>query len=540
MAVVVFLLILDAVLRRAVGTDAMNQQYWLSDYSHLVLSGTLLPRWIPTGFHNLGAPSFYFYPPLAFWLAAPVRAITGIHSGSGLFQTLSLLSVAASFFTARMFLKRIAVSKYRANVGAALYAIAPYKIAEWYARSSISSTIAFVFIPLFALGLLYLIDNRNPWRGAVLLAVSLALITLASVPIALVVIVCGTIAAALFWKRITLRVVWSTTVASVLFVALTAFQLSSILAWENFVQLNQLKNNPEYAISKFLAMDLNATTYYYTALYVVFGIIALVAFRTWMRGAALTSAERNVLRTLLVILGLALLLEVPAISRPIWLGAPILHLIQGVYRFYIVLVLLVSCFVAVASSRPIRSAASAILTVWGVAAMVPLAVVLFQLHFNPHVDPDAVDPPEYATIYAPANRYVLEAMVLRHEGDAPALLDSEGTAGDRIQPDDSIAHDRFTVSLSEKRLVTFHRLYWPGFHLCARGQEIASQPDSIGRATAIFPAGKYTATWELIRSPLETAGLWISGPAWIGVLIFWGIGLVRTRVKKNHLAITIA
>ena len=318
-----------------------------------------------------------------------------------------------------------------------------------------------------------------------------------------------------------------------LFTALTAFQLGSILAWQNFVQLGHLKNHPEYAISKFLAVEFNATTYYYTALYLAFGIILYAAFQIWKKRVVLTVGERNVLRITLTLLLLALLLEVPILSRSIWLDAPILHLIQGVYRFYIVLTLLASCVVAVAASRQMRSAATAIVTVWALASIVPLLIVIFQLHFNPHANPDAVDPPEYATKYAPKNRYVLEAMVLRHKDDPPAMLDSTGAPADRIQLEDSQYHDRFKVSIFHERRVTFHRLYWPAYHLIANGRRIASFPDSIGRATAVLPAGKYEVKWELVHTPLEIAGLWISGLAWGGVLLFWGIGFVRRRVRPG-------
>ncbi|HEX5317448.1 MAG TPA: hypothetical protein VFX22_12435, partial [Candidatus Kapabacteria bacterium] len=75
------------------------------------------------------------------------------------------------------------------------------------------------------------------------------------------------------------------------------------------------------------------------------------------------------------------------------------------------------------------------------------------------------------------------------------------------------------------------RFYWPFWHLYENGREISSHPDSLGRAVAVLPARNYTAVWRLERTPLEIAGRWISGVAWCGVLIFWGIGLVRRRVR---------
>src|SRR5205085_9863076 len=83
------------------------------------------------------------------------------------------------------------------------------------------------------------------------------------------------------------------------------------------------------------------------------------------------------------------------------------------------------------------------------------------------------------------------------------------------------------VSLQSSRQATFHRFEWPYWRLFANGTQLLTKPHSIGRATAILPRGQYRAEWRLERSPLERAGLWVSGIAWSALLFLGGRVLYR-------------
>jgi hypothetical protein len=167
------------------------------------------------------------------------------------------------------------------------------------------------------------------------------------------------------------------------------------------------------------------------------------------------------------------------------------------------------------------------------------------LFFSLHLFPSTERPLEDATEFLPVNfkppatsngggmRGAVENILQPHASDPAASGDfRSGEKVDRVSIEPY--HETFVVSLQESRPITFHRFFWPFWHLDVNGAEINSRPDSIGRAIAILPAGHYTANWQLKRTPLECAGLWISGIAWAGVLLFWGIGIVRMRVKKKQ------
>src|SRR5689334_18879605 len=50
---------------------------WMLEFSDALSRGQWPPRWLYGGFHGLGAPSFYYYPPLAFYVTSLTRAVLG-------------------------------------------------------------------------------------------------------------------------------------------------------------------------------------------------------------------------------------------------------------------------------------------------------------------------------------------------------------------------------------------------------------------------------------------------------------------------------
>src|SRR6476620_7857586 len=49
---------------------------WADQFARQVQGGILYPRWLADSFRGLGAPTFYFYPPLPFWIDALVSIVT--------------------------------------------------------------------------------------------------------------------------------------------------------------------------------------------------------------------------------------------------------------------------------------------------------------------------------------------------------------------------------------------------------------------------------------------------------------------------------
>src|SRR6202035_739078 len=54
------------------GSDHHCQLAWLQEFPDLIRAGVFVPHWLPASFGNFGAPTFYFYPPFAYYLSAAV------------------------------------------------------------------------------------------------------------------------------------------------------------------------------------------------------------------------------------------------------------------------------------------------------------------------------------------------------------------------------------------------------------------------------------------------------------------------------------
>src|SRR5882762_6415994 len=62
-------------LPAAVTAPRLNDSFWidwvwLDQFAEQLRHGVLYPRWLPLSHGGLGSPVFYYYPPLAFYLAS--------------------------------------------------------------------------------------------------------------------------------------------------------------------------------------------------------------------------------------------------------------------------------------------------------------------------------------------------------------------------------------------------------------------------------------------------------------------------------------
>src|SRR6185503_11624055 len=97
--------------------------------------GTLYPRWLPGSHDGLGAPVFYYYPPLAFYPAGLLAAL-GASPYAAILATFGLAFAGAG---AAMY--RWAQGWTNHPLAAALfYMAAPYHVADFYGRGALAET----------------------------------------------------------------------------------------------------------------------------------------------------------------------------------------------------------------------------------------------------------------------------------------------------------------------------------------------------------------------------------------------------------------
>ena len=175
----------ELVLGLTVSDSYRFNLLWPEEFGQLFRSGHLYPRWLPSAWVGLGAPSFYFYPPLFFWMTSIADLGTGdILSTERFVPIASLVALLASGLGMRGWL-RAQVSELRASLGALAYMLAPYHLYDIYGRGALAEATAYASLPFIMLGLARLGEDRARYLPVVTL--SYCALLLSHLPSALLV-----------------------------------------------------------------------------------------------------------------------------------------------------------------------------------------------------------------------------------------------------------------------------------------------------------------------------------------------------------------
>ncbi|CAN5209736.1 hypothetical protein BH10PSE12_BH10PSE12_37420 [soil metagenome] len=149
---------------------------WIGQFGDAMANGNLYPRWFSASFEGLGAPTFYFYPPLAYWVGGAAHAL-----GVSVLQAINVSGLVLLFASGLTMYLWLAARGTRPLLGAILYMVFPYHLIDFYIRGALAEFAAFIWIPLIALA----IERLPQRRGIVLLAVSLGGLAISHLPMAM-------------------------------------------------------------------------------------------------------------------------------------------------------------------------------------------------------------------------------------------------------------------------------------------------------------------------------------------------------------------
>jgi hypothetical protein len=153
---------------------------WADQFADQLRQGVLYPRWLPLSHGGLGAPVFYYYPPLSFYVAG-LFVLTG----------LSTYNAVLAAFAFALFVSGLAMYQWLKGwtthplLASLFYMAAPYHLFDFYRRGALAEMLAIAFIPLVALGL----KRVSEGKGGVLAAFSFAALIMAHLPLALLTVV---------------------------------------------------------------------------------------------------------------------------------------------------------------------------------------------------------------------------------------------------------------------------------------------------------------------------------------------------------------
>jgi hypothetical protein len=157
---------------------------WADQFARQVQAGILYPRWLADSFHGLGAPTFYFYPPLPFWIDALVSVVTlDVLSVSHRLAVSAAVILWLSGLAMHRWLLAEAGRPVPALMGAVLYMAAPYHLVDHYMRGAFAEFTAVAVLPVAMLGLRRIADGRA--HGVPLFAIGYAALLLSHLPVAL-------------------------------------------------------------------------------------------------------------------------------------------------------------------------------------------------------------------------------------------------------------------------------------------------------------------------------------------------------------------
>ncbi|UZW55100.1 hypothetical protein NUH86_16760 [Sphingobium sp. JS3065] len=227
LALVAALILLPTFLLGPGFSHSVTYNYvWTSQFGTEIAKGNLYPRWLPGSFEGLGSPAFYFYPPIAFWIA-------GAFDAGGL-STLAAINMAA-FLT--LLLSGITMYHWLSGrgtyplIGAILYMAAPYHLLDFYVRGALAEFTAFIWYPLIALAIVRLPERR----GIVLLTLSYAGLVLTHLPMAMLTgfFLIAPLGAYKIWHD--RRAIWPLVISGALAVGLAAFYLVPALTMQGYI-----------------------------------------------------------------------------------------------------------------------------------------------------------------------------------------------------------------------------------------------------------------------------------------------------------------
>jgi hypothetical protein len=521
-------------------------------FSDQLWSGEFYPRWLNSMNAGLGSPFFFYYPPLAYyvasafdWFSAPT-AIPQLGAAS-------LLLGLLSGITCYLWLVRI-LPGFAALTGAVFYLASPFHVfTDLFVRADYAEFAAMTFTPIALLGVELLRERK--WIGIPVISLGFAAVVLSHVVVGLLFAAVPTVyaAARCFGRSGWLVQVLLVLAACLLGLGISGFYLVPALAYRPDAVVPVIAMTP----GKFVfggGLPQVKLILFVWMLFLGYGAL-LVAMAFWRRIAPLRGELDNLIITCLGLAGLTLAFST-IWARPVWLMLPILWALQFTYRLFVVIDLcaaaLVGAFVAAATSRfAMRRAAGA---TRGIILAMAAGAAAFAVHsglfnFDAPLWRERVRYAEDFGLFRPGTvRSDLPAdrLPLYSGGDfgpgIPLPARTQIVEGD-AQAQVLAWRPRSIVLQINARTpgrVLIGQLYFPGWQAIdeASGMHLPVAPsDGEGLLTMPFAAGNQRLAVSLRARPPEYAGIALSVLSLAGMIgLYGGARRLSARVPGRQQA----
>ena len=168
------------------GYDLMQHIRFAAAYQDAILSGEFIPKWAANDNFGFGSIGIRYYPPLAYYVLALTKIVTGSWYHSFWITSLAwaLLGSAGVYLWIKEWTSGLA-----ATFAAVLYIIIPYHTFQIYQAVLYAEFAAAGILPFCFLFLTRVCRGRR-WIDAVLFAISYSLLILTHIPTAIIASLC--------------------------------------------------------------------------------------------------------------------------------------------------------------------------------------------------------------------------------------------------------------------------------------------------------------------------------------------------------------
>ncbi len=519
--------------------DGMIYRVWTESFHGQLFGGVPYPRWMPDLNRGLGSPTFYFYPPVAFFLSALFRAL-----GFGLISVdvsmgLAILSAALLGATGAFLVSReLGARRADAALIAVVYTQLPYLFyANLVVRGAFVEFIACGVYPLLLWSAM--LTRSRGIKGAPWLAVFVATMLMLHPPTALIAIPTSIFLALALRDGSELR--WLA-IASSVGALIASWYLSTALTHQEYAPHETMFRAETVRHSLFLRLSvlsdtkrdfgdhmLNVLSISNQLILPAFLITALpvLAIVAWAIRRNHTGDVKP--KVLLVLVVLVLYLCHPY-SQPLWDSFPLINRIQFAWRLTSTLTVLVPLSLAmlVAAPAPMHNFRLRVLSRMTVSAA---ALTAINFAFAVYIFPM----PQQDGHYELARNDVIEH---RLSGPVEAYSDSSivfSLDGAKVyNAEFRRGRARALVSApSEGATVVLRQFPYTGWSVTVDGDRATLHDPESKLVSVRVPPGTSSVEFRLVRTALEFWGLVASalGAASLVLLFLWRS---RWEISRQH------
>jgi len=477
------------------GHDSSSHLQWITFFRYSIGHGWLYPRWIPDGFFGFGAPIFYYYPPLTYYIAAVISFVIQSTNPTLLFYLTGSLATLLSVVGCYYLCLRLSLSKEQSFLAAMIYGFAPYRFLDLFIRNALSELVAMSFIPFLFLGMEIILSadsRRIRIRGIVLTALAWAAIMFTNLP---VVAMCALAVPCYLLFRIPRqqrRALFDIAVGFALGTCVSAIYLVPMLHFYPLLNTSTLLGAAHVGSGNVL-LDLLSGKSLSVGVYCSLMLAALLLL--WAAPRFKRWTPERAFRAVLI---LVLVLQVPYVFAPLFERIPPFSIIQAPWRLDVILALAAAVLCAVRWGSPKSTGADWMLALWFIPSVILTVFVLFHVQINPHRAPDYAGTNEE---YLPKSTAVRlsHSMVEQHASDPLIMSDDSALDVSSGKKDGEGIVIKFYAQHDSK--ATLHLFYWPEWRANLDGRALPISEDSLGRVVATVPSGSHE-----IRLPINRPG----------------------------------